>query len=112
MAKEPRVGGIWNEEFGGCINMLSGSDCLQMNDVTLVIPAKNEPESLPYVLMELEKLNLNFLIVLETTDHATINSIEKFKSKIIYQIEKGYGDAILLGIKNVKIKAKSCVNIK
>ena len=36
-----------------------------MNDLTLVIPAKKEPESLPYVLMELEKLNLNFLIVLE-----------------------------------------------
>ena len=35
-----------------------------MKDLTLVIPAKNEPESLPYVLMELEKLDLNFIIVL------------------------------------------------
>ena len=81
-----------------------------MKDVTLVIPAKNEPESLPYVLMELEKLNLNFLIVLEKTDYVTINSIEKFKSKIIYQVEKGYGDAILLGIKNVKTKYFSIFN--
>ena len=81
-----------------------------MNDITLVIPAKNEPESLPYVLMELEKLNLNFLIVLEKTDYVTINSIEKFKSKIIYQVEKGYGDAILLGIKNVKTKYFSIFN--
>ena len=81
-----------------------------MKDVTLVIPAKNEPESLPFVLMELEKLNLNFLIVLEKTDYVTINSIEKFKSKIIYQVEKGYGDAILLGIKNVKTKYFSIFN--
>ena len=81
-----------------------------MNDITLVIPAKKEPESLPYVLMELEKLNLNFLIILEKTDYVTINSIEKYKSKIIYQVEKGYGDAILLGIKNVKTKYFSIFN--
>ena len=81
-----------------------------MNDLTLVIPAKNEPESLPFVLMELEKLKVNFLIVLEKTDYITINAIEKFKSKIIYQVEKGYGDAILLGIKNVKTKYFSIFN--
>ena len=81
-----------------------------MNDLTLVIPAKNEPESLPYVLMELKKLNLNFIIVLEKTDYITINSIEKFKSNIIFQINKGYGDAIILGIKNVKTKYFSIFN--
>ena len=31
-----------------------------MNDLTLVLPVKNEPESLPFVLMEIEKLNLNY----------------------------------------------------
>lgn len=81
-----------------------------MKDLTLVIPAKNEPESLPYVLMELEKLDLNFLIVLEKTDFITINAIEKFKSKIIFQVNKGYGDAILLGIKNVKTEYFSIFN--
>ena len=81
-----------------------------MNDLTLVIPAKNEPESLPFVLMELKKLNLNFLVVLEKNDFVTINSIEKFKSNIIYQVDKGYGDAILLGIKNVKTKYFSIFN--
>ena len=81
-----------------------------MKDLTLVIPAKNEPESLPYVLMELEKLDLNFLIILEKNDYITINAIEKFKSKIIFQINKGYGDAILLGIKNVKTKYFSIFN--
>ena len=81
-----------------------------MNDITLVIPAKNEPESLPYVLMELEKLKLNYLVILEKTDYVTINSIEKFKSNIIFQVQKGYGDAILLGIKNVKTKYFSIFN--
>lgn len=75
-----------------------------MKDLTLIIPAKNEPESLPYVLMELEKLDLNFLIILEKSDYVTINSIKKFESNIIFQSDKGYGDAILLGLKNVKTK--------
>ena len=81
-----------------------------MKDLTLVIPAKNEPESLPYVLMELEKLDLNFIIVLEKKDYITINAIEKFKSKIIFQEDKGYGDAIILGIKNVKTQYFSIFN--
>jgi len=81
-----------------------------MKDHTLVIPAKNEPESLPYVLMELEKLDLNFIIVLEKKDYITINAIEKFRSKIIFQENNGYGDAIILGIKNVKTKYFSIFN--
>ena len=81
-----------------------------MKDLTLVIPAKNEPESLPYVLMELEKLDLNFIIVLEKKDYITINAIEKFRSKIIFQENNGYGDAIILGIKNVKTEYFSIFN--
>tara|TARA_B100000795_G_scaffold263918_1_gene243715 strand:+ start:318 stop:992 length:675 start_codon:yes stop_codon:yes gene_type:complete len=81
-----------------------------MKDLTLVIPAKNEPESLPYVLMELEKLNINFFIILEKHDYITINAIEKFISNIIFQVNKGYGDAILLGLKNVKTKYFSIFN--
>ena len=42
-----------------------------MKDLTLIIPAKNEPDSLPYILMELEKLNLNYIIVMEKHDFAT-----------------------------------------
>lgn len=75
-----------------------------MKELTLIIPAKNEPESLPYVLMELDKLKLNYVIVLEKNDFVTINAIEKFNSKIIFQEEKGYGDAILLGIENTSTK--------
>lgn len=75
-----------------------------MKDLTLIIPAKNEPESLPYVLIELEKLKLEFLIIMEERDFVTINAIDRFKSKIIFQKDKGYGDAILLGLQSIKTK--------
>ena len=80
-----------------------------MQDLTLIIPAKNEPESLPYILIELEKLNLNYIIIMEKTDFVTINSIEKFKSKIIFQNNKGYGDALIKGLQNVKTKYCSVI---
>tara|TARA_B100001123_G_C14934465_1_gene877102 strand:+ start:72 stop:743 length:672 start_codon:yes stop_codon:yes gene_type:complete len=75
-----------------------------MQDLTLIIPAKNEPDSLPYILMEIEKLNLNYIIIMEKNDFITINAIEKFKPKIIFQSNKGYGDALRLGLENVKTK--------
>ena len=73
-----------------------------MNDLTLIIPAKNEKESLPNVLYELKKYNLNIIVVLEKEDLDTINSIKEYDHKILYQINKGYGDALLQGIRNVK----------
>lgn len=73
-----------------------------MDKLTLVIPAKFEKESLPLVLTELEKYQLNTLVVLEENDKETINAIEKFKCKILFQTNKGYGDALIQGIKNVK----------
>ncbi len=75
-----------------------------MQDLTLIIPAKIEPDSLPYVLMELEKLNLNYIIVMEKSDFVTANAVEKFKSKIIFQNNKGYGDAVKFGLQHVKTK--------
>ena len=36
-----------------------------MKDLTLIIPAKNESESLPYVLDELKKFNLKIIISLK-----------------------------------------------
>ena len=44
-----------------------------MKNLTLVIPAKNEKESLPLVLDELEKYKLKIIIVLESNDIDTIN---------------------------------------
>ena len=76
------------------------------NDLTLLIPAKNEKESLPFVIKEIEKLKLNFrfLFVVERQDIETINVIKKFKKKVIFQVNKGYGDALILGIKKIKTK--------
>ena len=73
-----------------------------MNDLTLVIPAKKEGESLPLVLEELKKYDLNLLVILEPSDLETINAIKNYKCEIVYQKNKGYGDAILLGIQKVK----------
>ena len=73
-----------------------------MEYLTLVIPAKNEKESLPSVLQELEKYNLKKIIVLEKEDSETINSISKFQCDIIFQKNKGYGAALIEGINNVK----------
>ena len=73
-----------------------------MEHLTLIIPAKNEKESLPNVLSELKKYNLKIIIVLEKEDLDTINSIKEYDCEILYQINKGYGDALLQGIQNVK----------
>jgi len=81
-----------------------------MEQLTLVIPAKNEKESLPTVLEELKKFNLKIIIVLEQTDAETINSIKNFNCKIIYQKNKGYGDALIEGINNVTTKYFSIFN--
>ena len=73
-----------------------------MEHLTLIIPAKNEKESLPSVLDELKKYNLKIIIVLEKEDLDTINSIKGYDCKILYQKNKGYGDALLQGIQDVK----------
>ena len=73
-----------------------------MRKLTLIIPAKSESESLPIVLKELKKKKFNFIIVMEKSDIKTINSIKKFKKNIIFQKNKGYGNAIIKGINSVK----------
>ena len=75
-----------------------------MRDLTLVIPAKNEKESLPRVLQELKSFNLKILIVLEESDKDTINSISDFDCRLVFQKNKGYGDALIMGINEVTTK--------
>jgi glycosyltransferase involved in cell wall biosynthesis len=75
-----------------------------MNDLTLVIPAKNEWLSLPKVLDELKKYNYKTLIILHETDKKTIKSISIYNHKIIQQQSYGYGNAIITGINSVKTK--------
>ena len=73
-----------------------------MEHLTLIIPAKNEKESLPNVLSELKKYNLKIIVVLEKEDLDTINSIKEYDCKILHQVNKGYGDALMQGLRNVK----------
>ena len=46
--------------------------------ISLIIPAKNEHESLPKVLNELKDYDLNIMIVLREEDLETINSIKEY----------------------------------
>tara|TARA_B100001057_G_scaffold79517_1_gene74678 strand:+ start:998 stop:1669 length:672 start_codon:yes stop_codon:yes gene_type:complete len=73
-----------------------------MKNLTLVIPAKREKESLPDVLEELKKYEFKILVVLEENDIETIEAIKKFDCEILYQKNKGYGDALIHGINNVQ----------
>ena len=73
-----------------------------MPNLTLIIPAKNEAESLPSVLNELKNFDFNKTIILESSDIKTIESIKNFNCEILYQNEKGYGNALIQGINNVK----------
>ncbi len=75
-----------------------------MKDLTLIIPAKKEKESLPKVLNELKEYNLKIMIILEKSDLETINSISKYDCEIIYQKNNGYGDALIQGINTVESK--------
>ena len=75
-----------------------------MNELTLIIPAKNEAESLPIVLNELKKYDYKINIVLHITDLDTIQVIKKYDVNIIYQKNFGYGDALIHGIEQCKTK--------
>jgi len=69
-----------------------------MTELTLIIPAKNESESLPIVLEEIKNLDVDVKVLLHKDDILTINSIKNFNCEIIYQINRGYGDALIYGI--------------
>ena len=73
-----------------------------MKDLTLIIPAKNESDSLPSVLEEIKNYNCKVIIILESTDFDTINATQNFKCQIVYQSGKGYGNALIEGMNKVE----------
>ena len=75
-----------------------------MNELTLIIPTKNEAESLPIVLNELKKYNYKADIILHATDLDTIQAMKEYEVNIVYQENFGYGDALIHGIKQCKTK--------
>jgi len=74
----------------------------KMKNLTLIIPAKKEAESLPQVLQEIKNVDCKIIVILESSDIETIESIKDFDRKIVYQSNKGYGDALIQGINNVQ----------
>tara|TARA_Y100000590_G_scaffold328244_1_gene372750 strand:+ start:6624 stop:7295 length:672 start_codon:yes stop_codon:yes gene_type:complete len=71
-----------------------------MNNITLIIPAKNEAESLPEVINELKKYEYKVNVILHKTDKFTIESIKNLDVEIKFQNNFGYGDALIYGIEN------------
>lgn len=70
-----------------------------MRDLTLIIPAKYESESLPFFLEEIKDLNCKKLVVLQEDDKTTIDVVKNFNNvEIFYQKELGYGAALIEGI--------------
>ena len=69
-----------------------------MNELTIVIPAKNEAESLPDVLKDLVDLNVKIIVSLPPSDEKTIDSIKKFNIKIHKQTYEGYGNSLVEAI--------------
>tara|TARA_B100000003_G_scaffold202396_1_gene211605 strand:+ start:228 stop:899 length:672 start_codon:yes stop_codon:yes gene_type:complete len=82
-----------------------------MNDLTLIIPAKNEVESLPVFLKELENFNFNKMIVLQKEDIETKNILKNINNIEIYeQKNNGYGNALKEGINNCKTEYCCIIN--
>lgn len=73
-----------------------------MNDLTLLIPAKQEAESLPLVLDELKPFNLKILVVIAKNDTQTEQAISNYDIEILFQKNKGYGAALKEGIDHIK----------
>ena len=75
-----------------------------MTDLTLIIPAKKEKESLPKVLQNLKYLNHKIIVSLPKNDLETIKSVKDFNILIHEQIGKGYGNSITEGINKCSTK--------
>ena len=82
-----------------------------MSELTLLIPANKEAESLPIFLKELEIYNYKKLVVLQSEDKETIDSISNFNDvKICVQEKKGYGRALIEGIDKIDTEFFCIIN--
>ena len=73
-----------------------------MKNLTLIIPAKHEEESLPQVLNEIKDYECSVIIILEESDIKTINSVKNFNCRILYQSGNGFGNALIEGMNSSK----------
>ena len=74
--------------------------------ISLIIPCKNEVESLGAVLDEVKdnKFVDEIIVVIDSEEDNSIPIAKKFDCKLIVQKNKGYGSAIIEGIKYSKSK--------
>ena len=81
-----------------------------MEDITLIIPAKEEPNALPVVLDEIKKkkLNCKILVIIHSSDTKTYESLKTYDCEVLFQTKRGYGNAIIEGINHSKTKY-SCI---
>jgi glycosyltransferase involved in cell wall biosynthesis len=75
-----------------------------LKNLTLIIPAKFEQESLPIVLKELKIYKCKKIVVLEKKDFETLKAIKNFDCDILFQKNSGYGSAIIEGVRSCKTK--------
>ncbi len=82
-----------------------------MSNLTLIIPAKKEAESLPVFLKELKQYHFKKIIVLQKDDLETIESIKDFEEiNILEQNQNGYGNALIEGINKVDTEYCCIIN--
>ena len=82
-----------------------------MSNLTLLIPAKYEFESLPIFLKELDKFDHKKIVILDQNDIETINAAKQFNDvEILFQKKKGYGNALIEGINYTKTEFFSIIN--
>ena len=81
-----------------------------MENLTLVIPAKYEASTLPIVLEEIEKLNLNCkkIVVIPKYDKETLKAIESSDCEVLIQKGEGFGNALIQGLNHSSTKY-SCI---
>ena len=61
-----------------------------MNEITLIIPAKDEPNALPLVLNEIKKkkLSVKVLIVMRKEDIKTLEATNGHDCEVLFQSKK------------------------
>ena len=75
-----------------------------MKDLTLIIPAKNEKDSLPIVLDNVSSLGSEITVSLKKDDIETITAIKNKNVELFYQLGEGYGNSLKEAIAQCKTK--------
>ena len=75
-----------------------------MKDLTIIIPAKDEKESLPTVIKNLKSLKCEIIITMKNDDIETVKAINNENVKIFYQSGKGYGNSLREAIESCESK--------